>query len=115
MKRAATVVLILLALAVSVLAADISGKWKTTAPGGDGGDIIFTFKVDGDKLTGSVAGPMGDMPISDGKLEGNNITFSVAMGDNKIVHKGTVSANEIKLKVDMGMGGEPMEFILKRV
>ena len=108
------IVIIVLTLAVSVLAADISGKWKTTMQGGDGGEIVFTFKVDGDKLTGSVAGPMGEMPISDGKLEGSNITFSVSFGDNKIVHKGTVSDNEIKLKVDMGPGGEAMEFVLKR-
>ena len=33
----------------------------------------FTFKADGDKLTGTVSGRNGEAPIEDGKIDGNNV------------------------------------------
>jgi hypothetical protein len=57
-------------------------------------------------------GPMGgENPISDGKVEGENISFTVAMsfGGNemKIKYKGKVSGDEMTLSMEMegGMGG----------
>jgi hypothetical protein len=96
-----------LALAVSVQAADVTGKWKASASGPDGStmDIGFTFKVDGTKLSGSVSGPMGDSPISEGTVDGDVISFAVEMGDFKVVHKGTVSGDTMTLKVMMGDQG----------
>ena len=48
------------ALAATLLiAADISGKWTGDMPG-RGGETMptsFTFKADGDKLTGTMTGP----------------------------------------------------------
>ena len=32
-----------------------------------------SFKVDGDKLTGTVEGPLGKLPISNGKISGDTI------------------------------------------
>ncbi|MGC2656957.1 MAG: hypothetical protein WA324_03195 [Bryobacteraceae bacterium] len=91
------------ALAVCAYAADIAGKWNATMQGPDGEmKIVFNFKMDGDKLTGTATGPMGDSPMSDIKLDGDNISFTVNAGDLKIVHKGTVNGNEMKLKVDIG-------------
>ncbi len=108
MKLIATV--FALALAVSAQAADVAGKWKASAPSPDGStmDLVFTFKVDGDKLTGSVASAMGDMPISEGTVKDDAITFTVEMDDFKIVHKGTVSGDTMALKVLMGEQGFDM-------
>jgi hypothetical protein len=113
MKLIATV--FALALAVSVQAADVTGKWKASVPSPDGStmDIGFTFKLDGKKLSGSVAGPMGDSPISEGTVEGDAITFTVDMGDFKVVHKGTVSGDTMTLKVMMGDQG--FDITAKRV
>ena len=110
-----TLTLITLVLAVSALAADISGKWKATTqgPDGNGMELTMTFKVDGNKLTGTVSSQMGDMPITDGKVDGANITFTVEAMDQKIVHTGTVSGDEIKIKVDFG--GQAMEMTAKRM
>lgn len=108
--------LMILVLACSAFAADITGKWKALAQGPDGGEgmeIVFNFKVDGDKLTGTVDGPMGQTEISEGKVEGDTIAFTVATNDFKIVHKGKVSGDEIKMKVDIG--DNTMEMTAKRV
>jgi len=108
MKLIATV--FALALAVSAQAADVAGKWKASAPSPDGStmELTFTFNVDGKKLTGSVTSAMGDMPISEGTVEGDAFTFTIEMGDFKIVHKGTVSGDTMTLKVLMGDQGFDM-------
>src|SRR5499433_4517291 len=85
-----------------VWTADVNGKWTAQVPGRDGQpqETTFTFKVEGDKLTGTVSGRQGDTPIADGKIDGDNISFSRtinAQGNNiKISYKGKVSGDEIK-------------------
>lgn len=88
-------------LAVSAFAADVAGKWKSTVEGPNGSlDIVFDFKVDGQKLSGTSTSPMGEATITEGTLEGDKITFTVEAGDFKVSHKGTVSGNEMKLTVE---------------
>src|SRR5882757_2834666 len=88
---------------VQAAAADVSGKWTAQVPGRNGQtrEQTFTFKVDGDKLTGSVSGMQGaENAISDGKVSGDDITFTVAMSmggnDVKLSYKGTIAGDEIK-------------------
>jgi hypothetical protein len=102
MRLALTVLAVI--MAASAMAADVTGKWKASAPGPDGQtmEIVFTFKADGATLSGSVLSPMGETPITEGKLEGDAISFTVDVGDFKILHKGSVSGDNMKLKVEMG-------------
>jgi hypothetical protein len=89
----------------------VTGKWKASVPGPDGStmELVFTFKADGAKLSGSMSGgPMGEAPLSDVKLEGDAISFTVDMGDFKILHKGTVAGDTMTLKVMMGDQGFDM-------
>ena len=107
MRIAATLVAVL--LAASAFAADaVTGQWKASAPGPDGQtmELVFTLKAEAAALTGSVSSPMGEMPISNGKLEGDAISFDVDANGMKITHKGTVSGDTMKLKVEFG--GAPM-------
>lgn len=97
--------LLLFALTFTALAAtDVTGKWNATtqSPDGQTMQLVFTLKQDGNKVTGTVTGPMGDMPISEGTIDGDNISFTVATDQFKVVHKGTVSGDEMKLTADMG-------------
>src|SRR5215469_9551756 len=97
-------------------AADISGKWVAQVPGRNGQtrETTFNFKVDGSKLTGTVSGPRGDNPISDGKVDGGDISFTVAVSFNgndiKMNYKGKVSGDEIKFTrtIEGGPGGGNM-------
>lgn len=108
------------AIAMTASAADVSGKWNAQVPGRDGQmrEATYTFKVDGDKLTGSMSFPQGDQPIKDGKISGDNISFKVALEFNGnsivLVFKGTVSGDQIKFTRSREGGGQTQEFTAKR-
>jgi hypothetical protein len=105
--------LLFLLTTVCAMAADLPGKWKAATEGPNGEMVIvFTFKLDGKKITGTAEGQMGTMPITEGTLEGDAIEFTVATDQFKVVHKGTVSGDEMKLKVDIGE--RSMEMTAKR-
>ena len=107
-------ILMTLTLALSAFAADVAGKWKATMEGPNGSmQITFDLKVDGKKITGKAIGDMGEMQITEGTIDGDNISFTVQTDQFKVVHKGTVSGNEMKLKVEMG--DNSMEMVAKRV
>jgi|WetSurMetagenome_2_1015567.scaffolds.fasta_scaffold466167_2 hypothetical protein len=111
-----------LVLVVSGLAfgADIDGKWTGSISGPDGGagmSVNYTFKADGTTLTGTTTGPENSqIPLKNGKIEGNNISFSIVidMGgqEMKMDFKGVLSGDQIKMSFDMM--GTPSEFIVKR-
>ncbi len=119
MRKTALAVGILLILAVAAFAADITGKWVAQVPGRDGQtrETTFNFKVDGDKLTGTVSGRQGDTPIAEGKVSGNTVTFVVNVdrgGETvKQTYTGSISGDEIKMKREGGQG-QPREFTAKR-
>ena len=117
--KLATVALCL-AFAGAVMAADVSGKWTAQVPGrgGDPQETTFNFKVSGNTLTGTMATPMGETAIADGKVEGDKISFSVTreFGGNsvKLLFKGAVSGGEIKFTREREGGGRTQEFTAKR-
>ena len=86
--------------ATLALAADVTGAWtgQVQGPNGEGFQLTFTFKQDGAKLTGTVTGPQGSpIDISNGKVDGDKISFDVAVNGTTIKHDGVVSGDEIKL------------------
>ena len=118
LKLVLSAAIVLLGLVVLAWAADVSGKWIAQIPGRGGQTVenTFTFKVDGAKLTGTISGPQGENPIADGKVSGDDISFTVtqsgARGEVKFEYKGKASGNEIKFTRDAGRG--PQEFTAKR-
>src|ERR1051326_496407 len=88
-------------LTLVALAADISGNWKATAEGPNGTmERTFVFKLEGTKVTGeTTSSMMGKSVISDGKMDGDTVTFTLTgnIGGNemKLNYKGKVSGNEI--------------------
>src|SRR5262249_37767733 len=101
--------LVLIALfAFTASAADIAGTWKASTQGPDGNsfETTFVFKVDGAKLTGSTSNQfMADQQISEGKIDGDNLTFVVVSNFNgnefKLNYKGKVTGSEMKLTVEI--------------
>lgn len=89
--------------ALTAFGADVTGKWKARVAGPDGDiDVVMNFKQDGDKLTGSVGGPQGDRDITDGKVEGDKVSFAVERSSGKLLLSGTVAGDQMKLVVDIG-------------
>jgi opacity protein-like surface antigen len=117
----------ILLLASLAIAADIDGKWtgQYNSGMGDPMTLAYTFKANGNTLTGTtLGGPDGqEIPIKDGKIDGNKISFVVSVNfngtDMKFRYKGVLSGDEIKLTFDTGTGGGPggsaQGFTVKRV
>ena len=103
-----------LLLAMVAAAADINGKWKAdfTTPDGTARSNSFTFKVDGDKLTGSVAGAQDETPIQNGKISGDDISFTAERPFGTFSYAGKVSGSEIRFKVTFN--DQTFEMVAKR-
>lgn len=97
-------------------AADASGKWTAEQPGRNGGPprvTTFDLKASGAKLDGSVTTVMQGnpvaTPITDGKVDGDTITFTVVRNFNgnemKTVYTGKVKGDSIELSFE-GRGGQ---------
>ncbi len=106
--------------AAAALAADLSGTWTADSTGPDGSSyqLTFIFEQDGAKLTGTVQGPQGDpIEISNGKVDGNTISFEVSFNGMTITHSGTVNdaGDEIKLSTKADRPDFPVhDLTLKR-
>ena len=107
-------------LTVAYAASNVDGTWTGQRPGRDGNmtPVTFKFKAEGSTLTGSTTMRDNDVPISDGKISGNEISFTVKMerGGNAMVTKytGTISGGEMKLKGQREGSDRTMEFTLKK-
>ncbi len=115
-------VMALMALAAPAFAADATGTWKGRLETQEGThDLTFNLKADGDKLTGTVGGlrENKDVTVDEGKVQGSTITFSVMSewegNPIKLVYKGEVGADEIKLTMGTDDGSWSQDLTVKRV
>ncbi len=102
-----------------VHAADVSGTWEASFDTQVGTqNYTFTFQVDGDTLTGTAkSNLLGDSTLSEGKIDGDRITF-VEMGTYQgmpltFTYSGEIVGDEIRFRREL-MGFPPEEFVAKR-
>ena len=114
---------LVLTVAARLIAADISGTWKSTFDSDIGRqEYTYTFIVDGSKLTGTIRGDqVGESPVQNGRVDGDRISF-VESGKFqgfpfKIYYSGTVkSNNEIAFtRTVVGQVGAVEEIVATRV
>jgi CHASE2 domain-containing sensor protein len=118
MQRRMTVVAAAVTLALTLSAArgaaqakvDVTGKWAFNVETSAGaGAPTFTFKQDGEKLTGHYTGTFGEADLT-GTVKGADITFSFnvdAQGTAiKEVYTGTVDKDTMKGKLVIEGFGE---------
>jgi hypothetical protein len=108
-----SIILGVLLLTGFALAANIDGKWSGKIAGMDM-QIDFKFKAEGNKLTGFHIVNGAETAIENGKIDGNNISFSVKLDMGKFEHKGVISGDEIKMTYDDG-SGQTGEIVVKKV
>jgi hypothetical protein len=85
---------VLLSLVTSAWAADVAGKWTATVPGAAGqGESTITGTLNNTQAP-------GDVQISEGKITGDDISFSITRdiggAQTKVLWKGKISGDEIK-------------------
>lgn len=111
----------ILALAVTASAADITGTWKGTAQTPNGpAERTFNFKVDGNKLIGDTTSDMfGKSTIEDGKIDGDNISFTIAISfqgnEARVNYKGKVKGDRIDFTVEVPAVNQTIEYTAERV
>jgi len=119
-----TLLLALAALPLSILAADITGTWKSEFESQIGHQLYtFTFKQDGSKLTGKANSEAGDRKreaeLKEGKVDGETISFvemlSIQDREIRINYMGKLSAdaNEIRFTREVGDFGKA-EIVARR-
>jgi hypothetical protein len=111
MKRLIGITLTIAALA---LGADVTGKWTgEMQTRGETVTATFVFRNEGGKVTGTMTSPRGEVALEDLKVEGDQISFTSTAGNARVIFKGAVSGDEIKMS-RMREGGQAREFTLKR-
>jgi hypothetical protein len=106
---------------LTAMAADLNGKWNAQVQGRNGMQtLVFDFHVDGSTLTGKITTPRGDTNITDGKVDGDNISFTQKLSFNgndvTITYTGKADGDTIKFTRQFGASGDrpPQEFVAKR-
>src|SRR5579863_9770185 len=109
MKLHSAVVLgILMAgMTVAAFATDITGQWTSTFNTQIGEQhYTYTFKADGEKLTGTAKNDNGSTEITNGTIKGDDVSFTenFSMMGNAITitYTGKVSGDEIKFTRKVG-------------
>ena len=112
---AATIVFLVAGLTVAATQEPaVDGRWQGTSNAANGPiTVTYNFKANGPVLTGTEESPMFSRSISEGKVNGDKISFTTTVNGNSIEHDGTVGGDAIELK-NHGPYGE-FDLTLKRV
>jgi hypothetical protein len=106
-------ILLFMWTAVSLLAADATGKWTgtLTVPTSNGGErpgpAYLILKQEGGKITGTVGPDANERhTIQNGKAENGNLTFEVASGASTMKFALQQTGDEIKGEVTRERDGQ---------
>jgi len=104
-------VLVLALFSVAAFAADITGTWKAMVETDAGsGTPTFIFKQDGENLTGTYSGQLGEAKLT-GTVHGNKVewSFEASVGDDKakVTYNATLTGdNKMKGTAQLGSLGK---------
>ena len=117
MRKLAMAALFLALGSLTAMAADFNGKWNAQVQGRNGMQtLVFDFHVDGSTLTGKITTPRGDTDITDGKIDGDNISFTqkLSFNGNDITINYAGKADGDTIKFTRQAGDRPAtEFVAK--
>lgn len=106
MKSISRLILLGSVALMALWAADATGKWTAEMQGRNGSMTVnMNLKADGAKLTGTVGGRNGDTDISDGKVDGDDVSFTVVREFN---------GNQIKQNYKGKLEGDTIHFTVTR-
>ncbi|WP_224999094.1 TonB-dependent receptor domain-containing protein [Cesiribacter sp. SM1] len=91
-------------------AENINGRWQGTV-----GQLELTLdlQANGETLTGTVQTPMGGQAISDGKIQGNEISFNISVRGDVVPYKGSLEGD--KLNISVNFQGRDISGTLQKV
>lgn len=79
-------------------AVDVTGKWDVVAQasGGREYNLELILKEEGGKLTGTLGGPQGVIPLSDVQFAGDQLSFKFSVGEGTYEIKMTAGGKAMK-------------------
>ena len=82
----------------------LDGNWKGTRETPNGTfEVNYTFKVEGNTLTGTWKTQFGEAKLENGKVDGKKFSYSLSFNDMKLEYTGeVVSDNELSIKSERG-------------
>jgi hypothetical protein len=106
-RKIALALLFVAFTAVGARAADFNGKWTAEFDTQIGVQkYTYEFHVDGSTVTGKAINERGETAITEGKIDGDTITFVEAISFNgmdlKIAYTGKIDGDEIKFTRKVG-------------
>src|SRR5262249_48991642 len=105
-KKLSIALVIVLLAAVTAHAASLSGTWNAKVDlGGQGGTPTFVLKQEGDKLTGTYAGALGEAPVT-GTVKGSEVTFDFEVQGAKVHYAGKLNADGTQIEGTCDYGGQ---------
>jgi hypothetical protein len=116
LQRLSSLIVALALVPLAVLAAgasDISGTWTASIDTQIGKqDYTYTFVVKGSQLTGRAKSENGDTEITEGKVDGNKVSFVENLNYQgmplRIVYTGAVMSSDV-IDFTRDVGGQAME------
>jgi hypothetical protein len=120
MLRLGIAIILLTLSSAVVLGAEVQGKWKGSVVGREGPRAVyFLFEADGERLTGKMVDGHGDNPITQGRIDGDRLSFTIVYdfsGDKvKRLYRGTLSGGEIHFTCQAENGENKKEFTVRRI
>jgi len=96
--KTSIIFLLLFVLSIAGNAQKLDGSWKgkMTTPNGEF-EIVYTFKVHADSLSGNITTPRGTRPFENGKVNGNEFSFDIDFNGRLITNAGVLDGDTIKL------------------
>lgn len=93
-------------MAFPVLAADLSGTWIATVQTDAGsGSPKFVFKQEGEKLTGTYTGQLGESKLT-GTVKGADVEFQFEVSGAQVSYWGKVDDAGTKIVGELDLGGQ---------
>jgi hypothetical protein len=117
MRKVVLILTVMLGLGFAAFGAEqATGTWKATIDTPNGSqDNTFVLKEDSGKVTGTVGGGMlGTQQLSDGKLDGDKISFSITTDFGVITYKGTIKGDDMNLTLTVGDGQFTVDLVAHR-
>lgn len=107
MKKVFALLTAVLLLSIVALAVDLTGTWnaKVELSTGQSGSPTFVLKQDGEKLTGTYSGALGDAPIN-GTVKGSDVTINFEVSGAQIHYAGKVDKEFKKMEGTVDYGGQ---------
>lgn len=115
MKKIFASAFLLLFCTTILFASKIDGSWAASVDTDNGTfEFTLTYKVDGEKISGTLSSEMGDLDFTDGKVTGDSFEYKFEIEGYSIMHKGKV-LNDKEIKINSSGDYGDSEYVIKKI